>query len=40
MLKGHRGDIRLEKSEPGRGTTFLVELPIPEEERRWARSNS
>lgn len=40
MLKGHRGDIRLEKSEPGRGTTFLIELPVPEEERSWARSSS
>lgn len=34
MLKGHRGDIRLKKSEYGAGTTFLVEIPVPEEERR------
>jgi two-component system NtrC family sensor kinase len=34
MIKKHGGDIRLEKSEFGKGTTFLIELPIPEEEER------
>jgi C4-dicarboxylate-specific signal transduction histidine kinase len=35
LLKTHGGNIRLEHSAYGKGTTFLIELPIPEDERRW-----
>lgn len=35
LVRQHGGDIRLERSAYGKGTTFLIELPIPEEERQW-----
>ena len=33
ILRAHGGDIRLEHAVYGQGTTFLLELPIPEGER-------
>lgn len=40
IVKAHGGIIRLEHSEYGKGTTFLIELPIPDAERQWLASSS
>lgn len=35
IVRAHGGSLTLQHSEYGQGTTFLIELPIPEEERAW-----
>jgi signal transduction histidine kinase len=31
IIKNHRGTIKLYKTEPMKGTDFLIELPVPRE---------
>jgi two-component system cell cycle sensor histidine kinase/response regulator CckA len=38
IVRGHRGAIGV-RTEPGRGTTFTILLPVPREVRRAARSS-
>jgi two-component system NtrC family sensor kinase len=35
IVRAHGGSLTLQQSEYGKGTTFLIELSIPEEERSW-----
>lgn len=37
IVRAHGGSIKLGHSAYGKGTTFLIELPIPEQERQWLR---
>jgi len=40
IVKAHGGSIKLEASEYGKGTTFLIELPVPKDEQKWLQSGS